>query len=62
MSYLERTAPQRSLHHVFGYQFQKQPEGWRWVTYDSMGGVAESGVAQSRAEAAAFVIRARARE
>lgn len=44
----------------FGFQFQRTPKGWNWATYDQKGRVRSKGVAPTRAEAAAYVIRAMA--
>ena len=42
---------------VFDYQVQATDAGWRWVAFGPDGGVAESGLAESRPVAAACIIR-----
>jgi hypothetical protein len=43
---------------VFGYKLQSVQDGWRWLTFAEDGSVAETGVAPTRAVAAACIIRA----
>jgi hypothetical protein len=47
---------------VFGYRLKAVTEGWRWVTFANDGSVAASGVAPTRAVAAAYIIRALTRD
>jgi hypothetical protein len=46
---------------TFGFELQKTPEGWRWTAFDTLGRVAEEGVAPTKALAAAHVVRALSR-
>lgn len=46
---------------TFGFKFERGEDGWRWTAFDTLGRITEHGLARSRAEAAANVIRALAR-
>ena len=61
MSYMEPAAGDRSLAQSFGFQFDRSSDGWRWTAFDALDRVSDSGLAHSKAEAAACVIRALAR-
>jgi hypothetical protein len=47
---------------VFGFKIEPVSEGWRWVTFAKDGDVALSGVAPTKAVAAACIIRALTRD
>lgn len=46
---------------VFGFKLTKTRTGWRWAAFDPVGWLTATGEAPTRAQAAAFVIRALAR-
>lgn len=46
----------------FGYKIRPCAAGWAWTAYDAGGGVHERGEAPTKAIAAAYVIRAIARQ
>ncbi len=39
------------------FKLTPTPNGWTWKTFDAQGRTVETGLAGSRAEAAAFIIR-----
>lgn len=47
---------------AFGYRIRRGEDGWAWTTFDLSGRVVAQGHAPSKPVAAAFVIRALARD
>lgn len=50
------------MNEMFGYRIRPADAGWSWTAFSARGEVLEQGLAETKAVAAAMVIRAHARE